>query len=120
MKEELLKYFPQHIQEILIKENLNSIEEIRVRNNLPLILRFGQAQKILNYIINTEDINYIFQKICENFPDSDSQSKTLRWEYPPPRVSSIRTVLIKKTIHFQKQIERPLLLPLYLQEKKMQ
>ena len=66
MKEELIKYFPQHIQTILAKENLNSLEEIRVRNNLPLILRFGQVQKILNYIINTEDINYIFQKICEN------------------------------------------------------
>ena len=66
MKEEFLKYFPQHIQTILNEEDLNSIEEIRIRNNLPLILRFGQAQKILNYIINTEDINYIFQKICEN------------------------------------------------------
>ena len=33
---------------------------------MPLILRLGQVQKILNYIINTEDINYIFQKICEN------------------------------------------------------
>ena len=66
MKEEFLKYFPQHIQAILNEEDLNSIEEIRIRNNLPLILRFGQAQKILNYIINTEDINYIFQKICEN------------------------------------------------------
>lgn len=66
MKEEFLKYFPQHIQVILNEEDLNSNEEIRIRNNLPLILRFGQAQKILNYIINTEDINYIFQKICEN------------------------------------------------------
>ena len=66
MKEEFLKYFPQHIQAILNEEDLNSIEEIRIRNNLPLILRLGQVQKILNYIINTEDINYIFQKICEN------------------------------------------------------
>ena len=48
MKEELLKYFPQHIQAILNEEDLNSNEEIRIRNNLPLILRFGQAQKILN------------------------------------------------------------------------
>ena len=66
MSEEFLKYFPQHIQTILAKEKLNLLEEVRVINNMPLILRFGQAQKILNYIINTEDINYIFQKICEN------------------------------------------------------
>lgn len=67
MKEEFLKYFPQHIQAILNEEDLNSNEEIRIRNNLPLILRFGQAQKILNYIINTEDINYIFQKNMRKF-----------------------------------------------------
>ena len=42
------------------------LEEIRVRNNLPLICKIGQADKVLNYKILTEDINYIFQKICEN------------------------------------------------------
>ena len=42
------------------------LEEIRVRNNLPLICKIGQADKVLNYKISTEDINYIFQKICEN------------------------------------------------------
>ena len=59
MKEEFLKYFPQHIQAILNEEDLNSNEEIRIRNNLPLILRFGQAQKILNYII--------IIKYCDSF-----------------------------------------------------
>ena len=39
---------------------------MRVRNNLPLILKIGQAEKIIDYQITTEDINYIFQKICEN------------------------------------------------------
>lgn len=66
----ILKYFPKHIQELIknnIKsEEINILEEIRVRNNLPLILKIGQADKILDYKISTEDINYIFQKICEN------------------------------------------------------
>ena len=57
MKEEFLKYFPQHIQAILNEEDLNSIEEIRIRNNLPLILRLGQVQKILNYIMNSLNIS---------------------------------------------------------------
>lgn len=66
----ILKNFPKQIQEI-IKHNISTeeiekLEEIRVRNSLPIILKIGQAEKILNYKITTEDINYIFQKICEN------------------------------------------------------
>lgn len=64
------RYFPKKVQE-LIKNNINDeelemLEEIRVRNNLPLILKIGQAEKVIDYKITTEDINYIFQKICEN------------------------------------------------------
>lgn len=66
----ILKCFPVHIRDILNKnltnEELELLEEIRVRNNLPLICKIGQADKVLNYKISTEDINYIFQKICEN------------------------------------------------------
>lgn len=67
---EILKYFPKEISD-LISENikdkeLEKLEEIRVRNNLPIILKIGQAEKILDYKIKTEEINYIFQKICEN------------------------------------------------------
>ena len=64
--EEILKYFPQTMKQMLSKENMDELEEIRVRNNLPLILKVGQAEKILDYVTNTEDINFIFQKICEN------------------------------------------------------
>lgn len=68
--DKILKCFPKHIQD-LIENNINneeidSLEEIRVRNNIPLILKIGQAEKVLNYKISSEDINYIFQKICEN------------------------------------------------------
>lgn len=63
----ILKCFPNHIRELL-KNNIdaNILEEIRVRNNLPLILKLGENEKVLEYKITTEDINYIFQKICEN------------------------------------------------------
>ena len=64
--EEILKYFPQTMKQMLSKENMDELEEIRVRNNLPLILKVGQAEKILDNVTNTEDINFIFQKICEN------------------------------------------------------
>lgn len=63
----ILKCFPNHIRELL-KNNIdaNILEEIRVRNNLPLILKLGENEKVLEYKITTEDMNYIFQKICEN------------------------------------------------------
>ena len=66
----ILRYFPQKVQK-LIRNNINDgelemLEEIRVRNNLPLILKIGQDEKVIDYKITTEDINYIFQKICEN------------------------------------------------------
>lgn len=68
--EYIYKCFPKHLQELIKNnlngENINTLEEIRVRNNLPFILKIGQAEKILDYKITTEDINYIFQKICEN------------------------------------------------------
>ena len=68
--DEILIYFPEKLRNE-IKENisfdeLNILEEIRIRNNLPIILKIGQAEKILDYKIKTEEINYIFQKICEN------------------------------------------------------
>ena len=66
----VLRCFPKHIRDVLnnnlSNENLEILEEIRVRNNLPLICKIGQADKVLSYKITTEDINFIFQKICEN------------------------------------------------------
>lgn len=65
--DDILKCFPNHIRETL-RNNIYTdiLEEIRVRNNLPLILKLGENEKVLEYKITTEDINYIFQKICEN------------------------------------------------------
>ena len=63
----ILNCFPNRLRDIL-RNNIDSnvLEEIRVRNNLPLILKLGEKEKVLEYKITTEDINYIFQKICEN------------------------------------------------------
>lgn len=66
----IFKCLPNNVRQIL-DSNLNNtelewLEEIRFRNNLPLILKIGQAEKVIDYKITTDDINYIFQKICEN------------------------------------------------------
>lgn len=66
----MTKYFPKHIKEALenniSEEEVNIIEEIRIRINLPIIVKLTEKEKIIDYKVSTEDINYIFQKICEN------------------------------------------------------
>ena len=66
--DEILKYFPQEINSEIIKYNefLDNLEEIRLRSNRNIILKIGQEEKITNYIINTEAIVEILQRICEN------------------------------------------------------
>lgn len=65
--EYILRCFPLNIrQAIEEKSQLDNLEEIRLRNNLPILLNFGQYERIIQYKINPEEMNYIFQKICEN------------------------------------------------------
>lgn len=52
----------ESINELKVK----SIEEIRIRLNLPVILNVGQDEIIIQHIINREEINYIIQRICDN------------------------------------------------------
>ena len=67
---QVLEYFPNNIESKILNSisdyELNIIQEIRIRNNFPLILNLGQAEKIIDYKIEPKDIDYIFQKICEN------------------------------------------------------
>lgn len=66
---EILKYMPQTIKNLIekyIKENYNSLEEIRIRANKPIILKFSNEEKIVNYLTTTNEILEIMQYICEN------------------------------------------------------
>ena len=66
----VLRYFPNHIKEIIF-QNISPaitefIEEIRIRLNRPIALKIGQDTMIIEYIINQVEINEIFERICEN------------------------------------------------------
>ena len=67
---DVLEYFPNNIRGILIKEiNINNyklLEEIRIRVNRPIILRFNNEIKKIEYLITTEDILRILEYITEN------------------------------------------------------
>lgn len=64
--EYIFKCFPTKIRQVIEETETTNLEEIRIRNNLPIVLKLGQYEKILDYKITTEETNYIFQKICEN------------------------------------------------------
>lgn len=66
---EVLKYLSEKIKNEILNSNLqtfSTLEEIRIRNNKKLILKFSKEEKILNYIVKTEDILKTLEKITEN------------------------------------------------------
>lgn len=66
MYENILKYFPQNIKELLKKEKYNHLEEIRLRCEKPIILKYTDIELVINYILTKFDIDYIFERVCEN------------------------------------------------------
>ena len=66
----ILQYFPNHIKETILQNISTSItefiEEIRIRLNRPIALKIGQEVMMIDYIINKEEIEEIFERICEN------------------------------------------------------
>lgn len=70
--QDLLKYFPLEIQNYIVNSIksqaliVNQLEEIRLRANRPILLKFRNYDVILNYEIFIEDILRILEKLCEN------------------------------------------------------
>lgn len=65
----IIEYFPDKLQNILlekIKANEDKLEEIRIRNQRPIILKFNSEEVVVEYIVNSEEIKSILQLICEN------------------------------------------------------
>ncbi len=66
---EILKYFPKQISEILydnINKNYDSLEEIRLRIDKPIILKFFNTEILVPYYINREEIIKTLQILCDN------------------------------------------------------
>lgn len=68
MYEDVLKYFPKTIHEEISNE-LNEkelLEEIRLRNNRPLILKFSSKERVLEKHVTTNEILETLEHICDN------------------------------------------------------
>lgn len=69
MLEEILRYFPEKLENKLseeIKDKLDSLEEIRLRVDRPIVLKFRDTDKVIKYNVTTEDILSTLQILCEN------------------------------------------------------
>lgn len=67
--DEILDYFPEKIAQILsdnIGDEYSKLEEIRIRVQKPIILKFNNNEKIIKYLVSDDEILSILQLICEN------------------------------------------------------
>lgn len=67
---DIFNFFPQRIVEVLkgyiTSSNYNFLEEIRIRINRPIVIKYNMNFEILDYVIKTDDIQEIMQYITEN------------------------------------------------------
>ncbi len=66
---EILQYFPIGIREKLkeeIGQDYDDLEEIRIRVNCPIILRFNNKEKVIVDKITNDNTKEILQYVCEN------------------------------------------------------
>ena len=65
---DVLTYFPTQIQYKIqsLDNKLDKLEEIRLRTNRNILLKIGQEEERINYIISTEEVLEILQRICDN------------------------------------------------------
>ena len=69
----IVKFFPDEISEVINKyfeedeeEKNKGLEEIRLRVDRPIILKFNKFEKVLDYIVTTENILKTLQYVCDN------------------------------------------------------
>lgn len=70
--EEILRYFPSNIYQILYKifeedeKIINEVREIRIKAQRPIVIKLKDSDFILEYIVSQTEILSIVEKICEN------------------------------------------------------
>ena len=65
----ILGYFPDRIEQALsleVNENIDRLEEIRLRVLRPIILKLREEEKIIKYDVSQEEILNTLAHICED------------------------------------------------------
>lgn len=66
---EILDLFPKNISNQIFQKtdlDLDTLEEIRLRVQKPIILKFTDKEFVLDYIISQDEILKILQFMCDN------------------------------------------------------
>ena len=73
LNQNIVKYFPDEISKIIneyfiedTEEKNKAIEEIRLRVDKPIQLKFNRFEKILNKNVSQESILKTIQYVCDN------------------------------------------------------
>lgn len=66
--EDVLRYFPNKLSNIIGQGDLSGLEEIRIRVNKPVILKFTENKEVVldNLLISQNELLNILQFICDN------------------------------------------------------
>lgn len=64
--EQILSYMPAVIRQEILKNNLQNIEEIRLRVARPIAIKMENEIGIIEHNVTIEEILETFEKICEN------------------------------------------------------
>ncbi|MBO4816571.1 MAG: hypothetical protein J5507_06800 [Clostridia bacterium] len=69
----IVKFFPDEISDVINQyfeedeeEKNRGIEEIRLRVDKPISLKFNKFEKVLDYIVTSENILRTLQYVCDN------------------------------------------------------
>lgn len=65
----ILRYFPEKLRSVLneeIENKYDSLEEIRIRVEKPIVFKFNTIEKVVRYVVNKDEILNILQLVCEN------------------------------------------------------
>ena len=63
---DILNFLPNKVSNLISSYNLKELEEIRIRVNRPVILKFTSKEIVTNYNIKQEEILKTLQFICDN------------------------------------------------------
>lgn len=67
---DIFNFFSRNISrilnEIIETEEIEILEEIRIRNHQNIILKFNNKEMIIDYVVTQRDILETLQNICEN------------------------------------------------------
>lgn len=68
---DIFNFFSKNISKILketieTEDEMNFLEEIRIRNHQNIILKFNNQEEIIDYVVTQRDILETLQNICEN------------------------------------------------------